>query len=83
MRTRNILRVPGLAVFPHRNTETTPLALRQIVDHTNVLPEHVVLVTMIYADVPHVRHVERIVVNDLGHTDDGIRTVMMGTHLEI
>ena len=72
IRDEQIPRVPGLAVFPHRNSDTTPLALRHNVDFNGVVHQHVVLVTMIYVDAPHVRHVDRIRVNDLGYADDGI-----------
>ncbi len=72
VRQSGIQRVPGIAVFPHQDSETTPLALRQNVDFNHVLHEHVVIVSMIYENVPHIRHVERVVVNDLGYADDGI-----------
>ncbi len=69
---RNIARVPGLAVFPHPNRVTTPLALRNNVEFNRVLHEHVVIVTIINENVPHIRHVDRVSVNDLGYMDDGI-----------
>ncbi len=65
-------RVPGLAVFPHPNKTTTPLALRSHVEFNRVLHEHVVIVQIINENVPHIRHVDRVVVDDLGHADDGI-----------
>jgi len=67
-----IPRVPGLAVFPHPNRLTTPLALRQNVGFNHVLHEHVVIVTIVNENVPHVRHVDRASVDDLGYVDDGI-----------
>ncbi len=70
--TRKIPRVPGLAVFPHPNDETTPLALRHTVDFYHVLHEHVAIVSIINENVPHIRHVDRASVDDLGHLDDGI-----------
>ncbi|HEY3549121.1 MAG TPA: KUP/HAK/KT family potassium transporter [Propionicimonas sp.] len=70
--TRKIQRVPGLAVFPHPNDETTPLALRHTVDFYHVLHEHVAIVSIINENVPHIRHVDRASVDDLGHLDDGI-----------
>lgn len=65
-------RVPGLAVFPHPNKTTTPLALRSHVTFNHVLHEHVVIVQIINENVPHIRHVDRVVVDDLGYADDGI-----------
>ena len=65
-------RVPGLAVFPHPNKTTTPLALRSHVAFNHVLHEHVVIVQIINENVPHIRHVDRVVVDDLGYADDGI-----------
>jgi len=67
-----IPRVPGLAVFPHPDRQTTPLALRQNVGFNHVLHEHVVIVSIVNENVPHIRHVDRASVNDLGYADDGI-----------
>jgi KUP system potassium uptake protein len=67
-----IPRVPGLAVFPHGNKLTTPLALRSHVEFNHVLHEHVVIVQIVNENVPHIRHVDRVVVDDLGNADDGI-----------
>jgi len=68
----HIRRVPGLAVFPHPNSDTTPLALRQTVDFYHVLHEHIAIVSIVNENVPHIRHVDRASVDDLGHIDDGI-----------
>ncbi len=67
-----IPRVPGIAVFPHPNRTTVPLALRENVDFNHVLHQHVVIVTIVYENVPHIRHVERASAYDLGYSDDGI-----------
>ena len=69
---QNIPRVPGLAVFPHPNRETTPLSLRQNMEFNGVLHEHIAIVTIENANVPHIRHVDRASVDDLGYEDDGI-----------
>ena len=68
----HITRVPGLAVVPHPNSTTTPLALRANVEFNRVLHEHVVIVQILTTNVPHVRHVDRVTVQDLGHAHDGI-----------
>jgi KUP system potassium uptake protein len=72
VRANGIPRVPGFAVFPHPNAETTPLALRQTVDFYHVLHQHVAIVSIVNENVPHIRHTDRAVVDDLGHLDDGI-----------
>jgi KUP system potassium uptake protein len=51
---------------------TTPLALRANVEHNKVLHEHVVIVTAIAENVPHVRPDRRLKVDNLGYDDDGI-----------
>jgi KUP system potassium uptake protein len=72
LRTSGVPRVPGFAVFPHPNADTTPLALRQTVDFYHVLHEQVAIVSIVNENVPHIRHVDRASVNDLGYLDDGI-----------
>ena len=72
IRAENVPRVPGLAVFPHSNRTTTPLALRAHVNFNHVLHEHVVIIQIINDNVPHIHHVDRVSVDDLGHGDDGI-----------
>ena len=57
-----VRRVPGVAVFPHPNATTTPLALRTNVAFNRVVHEHVVLVQIVNENVPHIRHVDRVVV---------------------
>jgi KUP system potassium uptake protein len=65
-------RVPGTAVFPHPTKETVPLALRANVEFNGVTHEHVVIVTVVSDNVPHVPRNERIDVDSLAHSDDGI-----------
>ncbi|WP_456825771.1 potassium transporter Kup [Cellulomonas sp. P5_E12] len=72
IRDSGIPRVPGLAVFPHPNKLTAPLALRSHVAFNRVLHEQVVIVQIVNENVPHIRHVDRVVVDDLGYADDGI-----------
>ena len=67
-----IPRVEGLAVFPHPDSLTTPLALRQNVAFNRVMHSNVVIVSIVNENVPHVRHVDRASVHDLGYADDGI-----------
>ena len=67
-----VARVPGTAVFPHLSKDTTPLALRANVAYNHVLHERVVIVTVKSENVPHVRPSERLNVDDLGDSKDGI-----------
>jgi KUP system potassium uptake protein len=69
---RSLVRVPGTAVFPHPSKETAPLALRANVDYNHVLHEHVVLVSVRVENVPYVPESERIAVDQLVHSDDGV-----------
>lgn len=68
----NIPRVPGTAVFPHPNKETTPLALRANVAHNHVRHERIVIITGRTANVPHIPWDARLTIDDLGDPDDGI-----------
>ncbi|MFG2053069.1 potassium transporter Kup [Micromonospora sp. NPDC048930] len=72
LHARNIPWVPGTAVFPHPNKETTPLALRANVAHNHVRHERIVLITGRTANVPHIPWERRLTIDDLGDPDDGI-----------
>ena len=69
---RGVPRVAGTAVFPHPGKDTTPLAMRATVEHNHVLHEHVIVISATAVNVPHVPPAERLTVDDLGYTDDGI-----------
>ncbi|MGI8880608.1 MAG: KUP/HAK/KT family potassium transporter, partial [Jatrophihabitans sp.] len=60
------------AVFPHPTKETVPLALRANVEFNRVLHEHVVIVSIVSENVPHVPRSQRLSVDPLGDADDGI-----------
>jgi KUP system potassium uptake protein len=66
-------------VFPHPKATTTPLALRANVDFSRILPERVILIEIVNENVPHIRHVDRVTVNDLGNVADG--SVHMSVHV--
>jgi KUP system potassium uptake protein len=70
-----VMRVEGTAVFLNRGKTTAPLAMRATVEHSHVLHEHVVIVAIETQPVPRVPDHERLVVDDLGHRDDGIAHV--------
>jgi KUP system potassium uptake protein len=65
-------RVPGVAVFPHPNKDTTPLALRANLDHNGILHERVIIVSVQILRVPYVPSSEAFTYDDLGYADDGI-----------
>ena len=67
-----VVRVPGTAVFLNRNTATTPLAMRENVEHNRTLHESVVIVSIETEPVPYVAADERLTIDDLHHRDDGI-----------
>jgi KUP system potassium uptake protein len=71
-----VARVPGTAVFLNRTKVTAPLAMRASVEHLHALSEHAVILSIETRPVPHVPPADRLVVDDLGYTDDGI------THVE-
>lgn len=76
VKEKQIPRVPGVAVYPHGDPETCPLALRSNVEFNHVLHEHVVIITIKNVGVPHVNHDKRISISDLGNGEDGIVHVM-------
>jgi KUP system potassium uptake protein len=68
-------RAPGTAVFLGADRETTPLALRDNLDHNHVVHRSVVIVVFESLRVPHVAPAERVSVDALGYRDDGITLV--------
>jgi len=60
-------RVPGTAVFMTAQPKGTPPALAHNLRYNKVLHEHVVILTVTTAPVPHVPVEEQIAVEDLGH----------------
>jgi KUP system potassium uptake protein len=72
-----VYRAPGTAVCLTAGRETTPLALRENVDHNHVLHQTVVIVSVETRRVPHVDESERATVDDLGYGDDGILHVSL------
>ena len=75
VREGEVHRCPGTGVFLNANRETTPLALRELFDHTRTLPNAVVIVSIETLRVPHVPESERVSIDDLGYSDDGISHV--------
>lgn len=67
-----VQRVPGVAVYPHGDPATVPLALGSNLRFNHVVHESIVIITIAHMGVPHVRHDARVEVSDLGDPDDGI-----------
>jgi KUP system potassium uptake protein len=65
-------RVPGTAIFLNRGKTTAPLAMRANVDHNCSLHEHAVILDIQTKPIPYVPASERILLDDLGYSDDGI-----------
>jgi KUP system potassium uptake protein len=65
-------RVPGSAVFLNRGKATTPMAMRANVEHNHVLQKNVVILSVETQPMPYVPDTDRLVLDDLGYTDDGI-----------
>jgi KUP system potassium uptake protein len=61
-----IHRVPGTAIFLNASGDTTPLALRSVVEHTHSLAEKVLIVSMVSRNVPRVPRDRRFVVKRMG-----------------
>jgi KUP system potassium uptake protein len=70
-----LIRVPGTAVFLHHRTTTTPLAMRANVEQNHILHEHVVILSIETRHVPHVAEADRLAIDDLGDSEDGITHV--------
>jgi KUP system potassium uptake protein len=71
-----VYRAPGTAVFLNANKETTPLAMRAIVEHSNALHSNVVILSVDTLRVPNVPEDEQVTIDDLGYRDDGISHVV-------
>jgi K+ transporter len=77
-------RVPGTAVFLDRGTKTTPLAMRENVDHNHTLHESAVIISIETAPVPYVPDEHRLAVSHLAHRDAWRKRVFLATaHLAV
>lgn len=59
-----VRRSPQVAVFPHQDPETTPLALVSCVTDLQIFPEHVIVVRLEHRNVPHVQSGARYLVEE-------------------
>ena len=67
------VRVPGTAVFMTAQPTGTPPALAHNLRYNKVLHEHVIVLTVTTAQVPHVPADERLSVQPLGHSLFNVR----------
>lgn len=66
IKQRSPVRVPGTAVFLTSNTEGAPVVLLHQLKHNKALHEHVILLSVVPAEVPDVEDDERITLVKLG-----------------
>ncbi len=74
-RDPEVRRVPGCGVFLSRHASCTPLALTANVEHNHALHDATILLTLRTESVPHIAPDERVSVDDLGLSNDGISHV--------
>jgi KUP system potassium uptake protein len=60
-------RVPGTAVFLTTNRDAVPHALLHNLKHNKVLHDRVVVLTVVFQDIPHVDESERVEIRPLGN----------------
>ena len=70
-----VYRAPGTAVCLTSGKATMPLALRENLEHNNVVHEAVVVVSVETLKIAHVHPDKQVAVDDLGYHDDGIMHV--------
>lgn len=71
-----INRIPGVAVYPHGDFKTVPLALRASLDFTQALHEQVIIITVKNMGIPHVGEQDRIIVKTLGDPSQGLHQII-------
>jgi len=72
LRSRPPIRVPGTAVFMHRNPDAIPTSLLHSLKHYKTLHEQVILLTITSEEVAHIGDEERLTREELG---EGIQRV--------
>jgi len=80
-----LVRLPAVAIFLNPGGDTTPLALRAQVEHTNTLHQKVLIVSVDTVSIPHVDDHDRFAVEKLGPRGYNIRhvTIRNGYHDEL
>lgn len=75
----SIARTPGVAVFPHPNAQTAPLAMLQCVQRFSMLQREAVIVRVLHEHRPHVRLAQRFAVDTSLQAEHGITRVDIRT----
>ncbi len=70
-----VARAPGVGIFLTPGGNTTPLALRASIEHTNALHQKVLLVSVVGASVPVVDDEKRFMVETVGAKSLNIRQI--------
>ena len=72
-----ISRIPGTAIYIGHHHDLTPLALNATFEELHELPEKVIIVTVEVTPTSHIAEHKRIILDDLGQSDDGIGHVSL------
>lgn len=75
LRTENVRRVSGQAIYLHQNQGVVPLSLKENIRFNQSVHTQVVLLRVDVQNVPHVRHAQRITVKKIGTESDGVLDV--------
>jgi KUP system potassium uptake protein len=67
-----LIRGPGTGVFMSRGKGTPPLSMRACVDHLHSLQQHAIVLSLQNLPTPRISAEDRLEIDDLGYTDDGI-----------
>ena len=70
--SKGLQRMDGQSIYLHTDPETVPLALRKALQFYPVMHKQIAIVTVNVLNIPHVKHVDRIHLTDLGRPNDGI-----------
>lgn len=69
LRSADLPRVPGQAIYVHPGRGQVPLALKENLRFNRVVHKEIVLVHTVVKNVPHVRHCDRISIERFGKHD--------------
>jgi len=70
-----VTRVPGTGVYLTREHQIVPLAMRACAEYLHSLNETVIILSLQSLPVPRISQADRLDVDDLRYTDDGIAVV--------
>jgi KUP system potassium uptake protein len=70
-----VSRVPGTGVFLTREQQTAPLSMRACVEYLHSLNDSVIILSLESLPVPRISQADRLDIDDLLYSDDGITLV--------